>query len=86
MSPRLCTTVMTQLACGSNTTLLTLLLLLLLLLLRCCNAQAQATALVSNFHCPPVVESVLRQLWLSLLPATQLLEPDFARDPSSHSR
>lgn len=39
--------------------------------------QAQAAALVSRFGVNPQVESVMRQLWLALLPRTGILEPNY---------
>lgn len=42
-------------------------------------AQAQAKALVELHGANPQVESVMRQIWLALLPTTGILEPDYYR-------
>jgi hypothetical protein len=42
-------------------------------------AQAQARVLVERHGVNPQVESVMRQVWLALLPRTGILEPDYFR-------
>jgi len=39
--------------------------------------QAQAQALVTRHGVNPQVESVMRQLWLTLVPRTGILEPEY---------